>query len=173
MPRTNPRSRRSTLRLVGATAGVALAAGCTEGTGDGEGEPDQNESDETVTDEADEDDPDPPEDDEDEWEDVSTLEFEADTDGWIGIEPEAIEDEENPDIVLYEGREYDFRVTNGDGDVHNFALWDGSNPVAASAFLEDEGETETLVAEATDEVEQYVCETHPDEMGGAVELRAE
>jgi hypothetical protein len=173
MPRTNSWSRRSTLRLVGATAGVALAAGCTEGTGDGEGEPDQDESDDTVTDEADEEDPDPPEDDEDEWEDVSTLEFEADTDGWIGIEPDPIEDEENPDIVLYEGREYEFRFTNGDGDVHNFALWDGSEPVAATEFLEDEGETETLVAEATDEVEQYVCETHPDEMAGAVELREE
>ncbi|WP_394739027.1 hypothetical protein [Natronococcus roseus] len=106
--RTDSRSRRSTLRPVGATAGVALAAGCTEGTGDGEG--DQNESDETVTDEADEDDPDPPEDDKDEWADVPTLEFEADTDGWIGIEPEAIEDEENPDIALYEGREYDSQL---------------------------------------------------------------
>ncbi|MFU8869213.1 hypothetical protein [Natronococcus sp.] len=173
MPRTDPRSRRSTLRLVGATAGVALAAGCTEGTGDGEGEPDQNESDETVTDEADTDDPDPPEDDEDEWADVSTLEFEADADGWIGLEPEAIEDVENPDIVLYEGREYEFRVTNGDGDVHNFALWDGSEPVAASVFLESEGESTTIDVEVTAEVQQYLCETHPEVMAGAVELRAE
>ncbi|AGB38155.1 hypothetical protein [Natronococcus occultus] len=170
MTRTEPRSRRSTLRLVGATAGVALAAGCTEGTGDGEGVPDQNESDETVSEEADEDDPDPPE---DEWEDVSTLEFEADTDGWIGVEPEAIEDVENPDIVLYEGREYEFRVTNVDGDVHNFALWDGSDPVASTAFLEDDGASTTFEAEVTTEVEQYLCETHPEEMAGAVELREE
>ncbi len=173
MTRKDTRSRRSTLQLVGAAAGVTLAAGCTEGTGDGEGEPDQNESDGEVTEEADEDDPDPPEGGENEWEDVSTLEFEADTDGWIGTEPDPIEDEENPDIVLYEGREYEFRVTNVDGDVHNFALWDGSDPVAATEFLEDEGETETLVAEATAEVEQYVCETHPEEMAGAVELREE
>ena len=173
MARDDERSRRSTLRLVGATAGLALVAGCTEGTGDGEGEPDQNETDESVTNETDLDDPDPPESDQDEWEDVSTIEFEADTDGWIGRQPAIIEDEENPDIALYEGREYEFQLTNGDGDVHNLALWDETDPVVASEFLEDEGETATFVTEATDEMEQYLCETHEDEMAGAVELRTE
>ncbi|WP_345783339.1 cupredoxin domain-containing protein [Natrialbaceae archaeon AArc-T1-2] len=158
------------LRFVGGATGIALVAGCTEGTGDGNDV--SEEHDEDLADIAD--DPDVPETGWDEgWEDVDTIELEAESDGWLGKRPAAIEGQENPDLALYEGREYEFVWTNGDGDEHNLAIWDDDEAIVSSEFAEDEDETTTLTVEATDEMELFLCETHGNEMAGAIEIRTE
>lgn len=41
--------------------------------------------------------------------------FERDTSGWVGTEPEEIEAEENPTLILKEGEEYEIGWEQGDG----------------------------------------------------------
>lgn len=175
------RTRRTVLRL-SATAGVAtlgLLAGCTEGTGDGEdvdAEDDQEraEPDEDLEDVA-EDLDDPELEENGVWDDADVIELEAATDdGWIGRQPSAIDGIENPDLALYEGREYEFHWTNSDGSVHNLAFWDDDGSrLTSSPFLEDEDDEQTISVEATEGMAAYLCEAHGSDMAGALEIRSE
>lgn len=170
MARDKQLSRRSVLRFGSGTVAAGLIAGCTDGGGEVEDDP---ETDDQLEEEAD--DADPPETgQDDDWEAVETIELEADAeDGWMGRRPDAIEGEENPDIILYEGTEYEFIWTNMDGDGHNLAIWDDTSPIVASSFVDDEDETVEFTVEATDEMEMYLCEVHSDDMVGSIEIRSE
>ncbi|TYT61263.1 cupredoxin domain-containing protein [Natrialba swarupiae] len=162
------RSRRTLLCAVASGISSAVLAGCTDGTGEGDAESDRDDE---GADEA-ADDADPPD---AEWEDVDAIELEAHADdGWVGRRPAPIDGETNPDLALYEGREYEFIWTNADGDVHNFAIWeDGDEPLVSTAFVDTEGEETTTVVEAGSEMDVYLCETHEREMVGSLEVRAE
>ncbi|ADD07341.1 uncharacterized protein Nmag_3800 (plasmid) [Natrialba magadii ATCC 43099] len=170
MPPTDRRSRRTLLCALASGVGTTLVAGCTEGMGDGEADPEPDRDD------ADADDADPPDTGwEDEWEDVETIELEAHADdGWIGRRPASIDGVENPDIALYEDREYEFVWTNTDGDVHNFAIWDDEDePLVSTSFVEEEDEEITADITASEEMAVYLCETHEREMEGSIEIRTE
>ncbi|MCW8172845.1 hypothetical protein D8S78_14000 [Natrialba swarupiae] len=109
MPRKKSLDRRTYLKYTGAVSLPALVAGCGD---EGPGETEEDE--ETVT---------------------STTRTSTTRPGkgrrvllrgriaaWTGIEPEIIAGVDNPDLVLFEGQEYDFRWINEDGAVHNIAM---------------------------------------------------
>ncbi|MCU4925747.1 hypothetical protein OB905_07085 [Halobacteria archaeon AArc-dxtr1] len=168
------RSRRAVIYALASGVGSAVIAGCTDGMGEGDANTDSDRDDEGPAEAAD--DADPPDADwEDGWDDVDTIELEAHADdGWIGRRPEPIDDVENPDIALYEGREYEIVWTNVDGDVHNFAIWDGGDePLVSTSFVDEEDQETTHQIEASDEMDVYLCETHEREMVGSIEIRTE
>ncbi|AFZ73889.1 cupredoxin domain-containing protein [Natronobacterium gregoryi] len=174
-------SRRAVLELsaTGSTVTLGLLAGCTDGTGEGEDvdEEGREERAEPAEDlEAVAEDLDDPELEADgEWEDVDLIELEADTDdGWTGRRPAVVDGLENPDLALYEDREYEFRWTNVDGDVHNLAFWDADGSrLSSSPFVDEEGDEQTVTVEATEKMAAYLCETHGSDMAGALEIRSE
>lgn len=155
-------TRRATLGLGGGLAAAAVLAGCTEGGGDPEENGDglEDEGDDASPTEAD-------------WEDVDTIELEADDDVWIGREPAAIDGHENPDLVLLAGSEYEFHWTNPGERRHSLAVGDEDGPVESTAFAEGESDPESLTVEATEELEVYFCESHTEEMTGSIEVRTE
>ena len=174
MARNYPYDRRSVLRLLAGGTAVALLAGCTEEMGEGEdGEDIDEEREERIAEVAEDGDPPGQPDD---WEDVDTLEFVVDEDGdrWVGRQPAVVEDVTNPDLLLFEGRAYEFVWTNEDGDVHNLAIWDDDHEsLASTESMDDEDESVGFVAEASDEMAVYLCETHGSEMAGSIEVRAD
>ncbi len=101
---------------------------------------------------------------EDEPEEIILL---GPTPGWIGVEPEEIEDEENPTLELEAGQTYEVTWENPDGLPHNFAILsaDGEQLVR-SEIIEEAGEEQTVEFEATEEMAEYYCEMHPDTMRG-------
>ncbi|RQH02510.1 hypothetical protein [Natrarchaeobius oligotrophus] len=163
-------SRRAALRIGACIASGTIVAGCTE---DAANDPDDMETDEPIDEIAD--DAEPADAGwEDGWEDVDAIELEAADGGdWVGRRPAAIDGVENPDLELYEGREYEFAWVNRDGDVHNLAIWDESDPLISTDFEDDDGERSAIIAEATAEMELYLCETHGTEMAGAIDVRTQ
>lgn len=161
------RTRRSVIRFVGATTIGALLAGCGGPGGD------ENDGDEDEAAAGD-------------WEDVDTIELEAESNVWIGRSPEAIAGEENPALELYGGREYELTWTNTGEEYHNFVLHSSDEEVEnleqdledderleVTELLEDEGASLDVTFEATEEMEGYLCEVHPMEMEGDVTVRDE
>lgn len=105
--------------------------------------------------------------------DADEIVLDGITAGWEGVEPAAIEGEENPTLVLTEGNEYDIVWENADGEPHNIEIWDEEEEVVdeySTEILEEEGERQTLTIEATAEMAEYVCVVHPTTMRGAVEI---
>lgn len=153
---------RRTLLAAGSAAGLTFLAGCP----DDEEEPDDDEPDD-----------DPEEPDLAEWEDVDEFYFEGLTQAWVGIEPEIIEDEENPTITLIEGQEYDFRWVNGDGVTHNLEIRDEADEIIDDYQSEDvseEGEETTLEGVvASEDMEVYICDYHEATQVGDVTVESE
>ncbi|MCU4743665.1 plastocyanin/azurin family copper-binding protein [Halobacteria archaeon AArc-m2/3/4] len=143
-------SRRTVVRLAGTATAAALVAGCIGDDDGGNTDPEA-------------------------WEDVDEIVLEGHTsDGWTGVEPDAIADVENPTLVLFAGREYEITWENADGATHNIALWDdGGDPLERTEGMDDEGETQTLTFEATAEMVEYVCEWHVGPMQGDLEIHDE
>ncbi|TYT60633.1 cupredoxin domain-containing protein [Natrialba swarupiae] len=163
MPRKKSLDRRTYLKYTGAVSLPALVAGCGD-EGPGETEEDEEEDgdvdDEDVDDEA--------------WEGVDEFYFEGRIAAWTGIEPEIIAGVDNPDLVLFEGQEYDFRWINEDGAVHNIAMHDENEDVVddyATEGMGDEGEEQTLEnVVASEEMVTYICEFHPTTQVGDLEI---
>ncbi|MFP8953755.1 hypothetical protein ACLI4Z_12415 [Natrialbaceae archaeon A-arb3/5] len=167
-------SRRTLVCALASGVGSAAIAGCTDGMGEGDADTEPDRDDEGPDEAAD--DADPADTGwEDDWVDVDTIELEAHADdGWIGRRPAPIDGVENPDIALYEDREYEVVWTNTDGDTHNFAIWDdGDEPLVSTSFVDEEDEETTHQIEVNDEMDVYLCETHEREMVGSLEIRSE
>lgn len=149
------RISRRTIMKVGAAGGMALLAGCADD------DPDDDEED---VDEVDI----------EEWEEIDEFYFEGVIEHWMGIEPEVIEDQENPTITLIEGQEYDFRWVNGDGVEHNLEIRDENDEVVedyVSDDVDEEGEETTLEGvEATQEMTTYICTYHEDTQVGDINV---
>ncbi|WP_090504972.1 hypothetical protein [Natronorubrum sediminis] len=112
-------------------------------------------------------------DDEFEIEPDTTIMFEGETAGWIGVEPEEIEGEENPTLVLEEGEEYEIGWEQGDDASHNLELVDEDDEVVdehETEVTDDPNEDDTFEFEATDEIVEYVCRQHPDTMRGEIRV---
>ena len=111
--------------------------------------------------------------DEDAWADVDEIVLEGRTGGWEGVEPEPIAGEQNPTLVLTAGQEYTLTWTNADGLPHNVAIYDEDGETVedyVTEFMDEEGESQDLEFEATDEMAEYLCQTHPNTMVGAIEI---
>ena len=142
-------SRRRALAITGTAVSLSVA-GCL---GDDDEEPDDDEIDEA------------------EWEDIDEIYLEGWTPGWEGVEPAVIEGETNPTLVLFEGETYEVTWENMDGDSHNFVLLDDAGEhLEETELMSEEGETQSLEFEATDEMTEYYCEPHAGTMVGDIEV---
>ncbi|MXV62841.1 hypothetical protein GS429_12340 [Natronorubrum sp. JWXQ-INN-674] len=156
--------RRAFLSGVAGTLTAACVAGCLGNESESDSSP------EPVVDaaEAVDGDTDP-----DAWRDVEEIRFDGYVGGWLGLEPAAIDRVENPTLVLVEGREYEFTWENQDGVHHNFALWDDDEEVVDGYSTDGNdivGERETLVFEASAEMETYRCEYQQAGQKGDIEF---
>ncbi|WP_241431492.1 cupredoxin domain-containing protein [Natrialba hulunbeirensis] len=101
--------------------------------------------------------------------------FDGLTEGWVGVEPEEIEDEENPTLILTEGDAYEITFENMDGAEHNLEIVDEDDEVVGEYETDtnsEEGETETLeIDEVTDEMAEYVCRPHQETMRGEIDVQ--
>ncbi|ELZ04522.1 cupredoxin domain-containing protein [Natrialba aegyptia] len=101
------------------------------------------------------------------------IEFDAQTSGWVGIEPEAIADEDNPTLTLQDGETYEIGWEEGDGASHNIELVDENDEVVDDYETEEAtegGEDQFIEFDATDEIVEYVCRVHPNTMRGEIEI---
>ncbi len=151
MASDDPVSRRTTLKIAGAAASMALVAGCL-GNGDDDDDDNGNGDDGPVDIEPGE------------------MVFEGYTAGWELVEP--VEgDESNPTIVLQEGETYTFTWTNEDGGRHNIEMWDDNDEVVEdyqTEIIDEQGAEQSLEFEAVSDITQYVCEPHTGTMIGEV-----
>ncbi len=100
-----------------------------------------------------------------------TIELEAYIEGWEGVSPSAIEGEENPTLDLEPGRQYRVVWTNADGFDHNFAVLNADgDQVVRSEVMGEQGATQTVEFEATEEMAEYFCEVHPGTMRGRIAI---
>ncbi|GAB3031233.1 cupredoxin domain-containing protein [Natronobiforma cellulositropha] len=182
-------TRRRALHIAAATGVSVALAGCggpaeeddaADDPAPAEEDDETEEEDETEAEddetEAEDDEAEAADDADDEWEDVEEIVLDGYTPGWEGVEPAAIEGEENPTLVLYEGREYDVTWENADGEPHNIEIWDENDEVVddyQTEIIDEQGETQTLTFEASEEMVAYVCEVHIGTMLGDLEIRTE
>ncbi|NUC72379.1 twin-arginine translocation signal domain-containing protein [Haloterrigena sp. SYSU A558-1] len=139
-------TRRTVLKAAGASTLAVAVAGCTGGDDD-EGNGDEN------GDDADEFEIDPD----------TKIVLEGYASGWNGLEPEAIDGETNPTLVLEEGGEYTMEWVNGQSMAHDLQIWDDADEVVDELSTEEvgsEGEGATLEFTASSEMVTYVCSLH-------------
>ncbi|TYL39388.1 copper-binding protein [Natronococcus pandeyae] len=169
MRKTDPTTRRTVLKIAGAAGATALVAGCAD---NGEEEDPAEEEEDPAEDE--EEDPDEEEEENGEVIEPDTrIELDAQTPGWVGIEPEEIADEENPTLVLEEGAEYEIGWEEGDGSAHNIELVDEDDEVVEDYETDEDsegGDDQFIEFEATDEIAEYVCRPHEGTMRGTIEI---
>lgn len=143
---------------------------------DDNGDEEENGEDENGEDENDEDELGSAEDQEldpEEWEDVEEVEVLGHGSGWVGVEPEMIEDIENPTLLLTEGEEYDLTWINDDGANHNIEVWDENGEIVddyETELMNDVDEAQTLEIEASSEMAEYVCEPHAGPMSAEIQV---
>ncbi|GAB3678790.1 hypothetical protein [Halopiger thermotolerans] len=166
---SNRTGRRTVLAGLGATAAASLA-GCLSSSDGSDEDGGTDEPEEPVVDAAEttvgNTDPEA-------WRDVTELRFDGYVGGWLGLAPAAIELVENPTLVLVDGRKYELTWTNRDGIHHNIAFWDEDRNVVrdySTPGNETAGASETLVFEATPEMDTYRCEYQPAGQLGDVRL---
>jgi plastocyanin len=197
MKETDQTTRRSVLKLTGAVGVTALVAGCTDGNGNGEDpaeeengedpaeengeDPAEEESGEDPDEEEDPEEEDPEEDEDPDEEEQNgealepdtRIEFDAQTQGWLGVEPEEIADEENPTLTLQDGESYEIGWEEGDGSTHNIELVDDDDEVVDDYETEEDtegGDDQFIEFDASDEIAEYVCRPHEGTMRGTIEI---
>lgn len=105
---------------------------------------------------------------------AETYRFGGETQAWLGREPDAVADEENPTLELEAGREYEVVWENLDGAPHNFTIQDADgNVLEQSEQNSEEGATASLTFTARPEMAQYICTIHPSTMVGDLEVSGE
>lgn len=98
------------------------------------------------------------------------IALDGDKGGWVGRSPEDIAGSTNPTLQLQPGESYTVTWTNVDGASHNFAILDeNGSSILSSPITDEEGQTQSVEFEATDEMATYVCEVHPESMRGRIE----
>lgn len=100
-----------------------------------------------------------------------TIELGGDTGGWVGRSPESIAETRNPTLELEPGQTYEIVWENVDGARHNVViLGENRNRLVRSELIAEEGATQTVEFEATEEMSEYLCEVHPETMVGDIEI---
>lgn len=91
--------------------------------------------------------------------------------GWQGIEPAEIDGQSGPTLRLIEGEEHTIYWTNGDGSGHDFVILnEDGNIIEATEMTDELGETLELTFTAEPEMAEYICQPHPVQMRGPLEL---
>ncbi|WP_276253152.1 CHRD domain-containing protein [Halomontanus rarus] len=82
-----------------------------------------------------------------------------------------IDGETNPTLQLRAGEIYTITWTNVDGAPHSLLIADAAGSVIESTeIVEEEGQTQSLEFEATEDMNTYYCEVHPDSMRGEIAI---
>lgn len=103
--------------------------------------------------------------------DWQTIELGGRSDGWIGRSPDEIQDEQNPTLALEAGETHEVTWENLDGIGHNFVVIDGAgNHLIESEIIAEEGATQTVEFEASEEMAEYYCGPHPQTMRGEISI---
>lgn len=148
-------TRRTFLQTVGAAsavAGIGGLAGAQETT---------DEGDETTTADGEETSED----------DATLVVLGGRASYWYGLEPAAIEGEENPTLSLREGERYRLVWVNLDGEEHEWHVEDEDGDVLErTEAASSAGEVRELTFEASESMATYRCEYHPERMAGEVEI---
>lgn len=93
------------------------------------------------------------------------------TPGWEGRTPSSIEGETNPTLELEAGETYKITWENVDGQPHDIVILDGNGEeIVGTEIIEEQGATQTLEFEATEEMAEYYCSVHPTSMRGDVQI---
>ena len=131
-------TRRTVLKLAGASTVAVAGAGCTSG----------DESAERPA--------------EVEIAGGETITLDGHVDGWRGAEPDALDGETNPTLVLEDGAEYEIRWRQGDGKKHNIVLWDENGDLVDEAYRTERtaDPEETIAFTATEDLAFYRCVPH-------------
>lgn len=176
MGRPDSIARRRALALAGSVTTTAFAAGClgdnetaaddgeTAG-GDGNASSDGDGSDTEQDDTGEDDESTSSDTDSDAWTDVEEIRLRATASRFEGVEPEFIDGEENPTLVLTEGEEYVITWENADGKSHNLELWDENERIVdghSTEVMGEKNETRSLEFEATAAMTEYICRIHVD-----------
>ncbi|MFP8953928.1 ThuA domain-containing protein [Natrialbaceae archaeon A-arb3/5] len=102
---------------------------------------------------------------------AETIELEGDVDGWTGVSPDEIAGEENPTLSLETGEEYTLVWENTDGRHHDFAIENEDGDIVyQSDGISGSGETETVEFTVSNEMAEYLCTPHPQDMRGDLDL---
>lgn len=100
-----------------------------------------------------------------------TFELGGVTPGWEGRAPSSIEGETNPTLELEAGQTYEITWENVDGQPHDIAILDENEAeLVGTEIIEEQGATQTLEFEATEEMAEYYCSVHPTSMRGDVQI---
>ena len=95
------------------------------------------------------------------------------TAGWQGLEPPSIAQAVNPVLNLEAGKRYAVTWKNVDGAPHNFAILGQNGEVLVrTEIISGTGVTQTTRFTASEEMEVYLCQVHPDSMRGQIALGA-
>jgi len=90
--------------------------------------------------------------------------------GWEGVSPAGIEGEINPTLEVEAGETYTITWVNVDGETHNLVVVDDDGFQILRTELEPEqGASQTVQFEATENMGEYYCEIHPRSMRGQFE----
>lgn len=101
------------------------------------------------------------------------IRFSAQIRHWKGLEPSAIEDTENPTLVLEAGEQYTIGWTEGDGAAHNLAIRNDDEEVVddlSTEVVTEPGDDQVLEFTASEEMNHYCCEPHNPTMIGALRV---
>lgn len=92
---------------------------------------------------------------------------------WLGLAPAPIESQQNPTLQLQTGEQYRLIWVNLDGERHQWQIEDGEGTILQQTDpTQRVGATQSITFQATDEMAQYRCQFHPEQMQGAIELGA-
>lgn len=160
-------TRRTILKVVGASSLTVAIAGCS-GDDDAGGEDDGGNDDSGGEEEEEENGGGA---DGFEMDPGTDIRLDGQTAGWEGLEPAAIEGEQNPTLVLQEGEDYTIGWTQGDGANHNIEIRDDSDDIVDDLVTEqvaDPGDDQILEFTASSEMASYVCDPHEMTMNGDI-----
>ncbi|NEU55405.1 CHRD domain-containing protein [Halorussus sp. MSC15.2] len=93
--------------------------------------------------------------------------------GWQGIEPPSIAQAVNPVLNLEAGKRYAVTWKNLDGAPHNFAIIGQNGDVLLrTEIISGTGATQTTQFTASEQMDVYVCQVHPNSMRGQIAMGA-
>ncbi|WP_435181394.1 cupredoxin domain-containing protein [Halorussus sp. AFM4] len=77
----------------------------------------------------------------------------------------------NPTLNLQPGKRYEITWKNLDGAPHNFAILSQDGTVLKKTeIVSERGATQTLTFTATEKMDEYLCQVHPNSMHGQIAL---